>query len=190
MKKLLIILLLLAVFIGQAWGVTCIRRGAECTGDIGTTTYDSDNNTKTDYKGYVTEHSITCTGTLVSISAVLANVDTVASEYILVLYDDDGGSGEPGTLLASTTKDLDSGTDEDTFLTLTKTISESVTNGDTVWIGFFTEDQGSRYRTLTGGTGRLVQLTEAEFLTPPDWGDIAATPTTSTLDRVGWVSYD
>jgi hypothetical protein len=110
MKRLIVILSAL-LFATAAWALPPFLQivGGEeagapggCSGTYGTTTYTAGiAAVGASYRCYINKVTIDCSDTSGQICAGIDDVNTSTAQATLVLYDDDGGSGEPSTLIDS-----------------------------------------------------------------------------------------
>lgn len=168
---------------GSSWDYLS---GSACSGDIGTKS-GAEYNVWAN-SAFLVQVTANCTGSVKRVGATLKDIDTGTRRVIYVAYDDDGGSGEPGTLLWESDP-FWMGPSAGVFIQLQQYISGglSVTNGDNLWVGVIFESGDSDHQgDATGGTGRFDSL--ASFAAPATWD--AAGDTDSAYDRAFWITYD
>ncbi len=100
-----------------------------------------------------------------------------SSEVILVAYDDDGGSGEPGTILGKTTAfQVTPGLFSTYGDTGWKSWISNPSLDNDIWIGACYEYSGTAYKYNATGASRL--LTVGDFENPGNWDTGSDTPET------------
>ena len=191
MKRLLLICFLIfglssSVSAISLIGSGIVSSGAACSGTYGRTTGES-NVSVNSYLIIVTSVTIDCSASAGSIIATLQDAHDATHEVIFLIYDDDGGSGEPGTKVWAGDAMYDAGT-EATFADITDTFSAlSLTTGN-YWIGMLYEstDTETKYRyEATSGQARYYDNVN---FTPPETWDYGE-DTHSTAERVIWLSF-
>ena len=128
-------------------------------------------------------------GTITELNVRCRNINNSSNETQWAIYDDN--AGEPGTAFWSTGRftDPDSGP-----TTYTKTLSESITSTQYVWVGMGFENSptfGARiyYDTSTGQEVRVVDLDTNEWLN--DFADGSAyTDLTNNATAVNYTTRD
>jgi hypothetical protein len=192
MKRLIVILSAL-LFATAAWALSPaflqIVGGEEagapggCSGTYGTATYTAGiAPVGASYRCYINKVTIDCTDTSGQICAGIDDVNTSTAQATLVLYDDDGGSGEPSTLIDS--YEIDDIVSDPT--NHCEAFSGSVSAGD-YWVGICFENSSSDYRheATTGGTARYY--TPESYTVPSPWPH--ATDSTSAYDRTFYLNF-
>jgi hypothetical protein len=192
MKRLIVILSAL-LFATAAWAICPPvlqivggeNAGAPgtCSGTYGTTTYTAGiAAVGASYRCYINKVTIDCSETSGQICAGIDDVNTSTAQATLVLYDDDGGSGEPSTLIDS--YEIDDIVSDPT--NHCEAFSGSVSAGD-YWVGICFENSSSDYRheATTGGTGRYY--TPGSYTVPSPWPH--ATDSTSAYDRTFYLNF-
>jgi hypothetical protein len=157
---------------------------AGCSGTYGTNSQAYNAGANNVPSGYLAQITIDCNDSSFNICGQLDDYNTSDREVILVLYDDDGGSNEPSTLLESVTVDDTSESLQAQCEAITYSISSGI-----YWIGAIFESTTTKYGYLdtTTGTGRYIQNL-GSFAAPDPWPH--ATDSTSTYNRSFWLDFD
>jgi hypothetical protein len=136
---------------GQAHG-----GASACTGTAGTDVGSTEYNVANVNYAYLMEVTVSSgcqADTGDEICAVIKNYDQSTYEFTFMVYDSDGGSGEPGTLLDSMAV---SSSNSGSLDTVCENLTQSITfDNSTAWVGWIGENTGSSYQAAaTGGTKR------------------------------------
>jgi len=161
---------------GGAGGVPCSGTYGQTSHTLGAYAWSAN------YRCYITPVTTDCSETSGSICAWLNQVNTTNQRVTLVLYDDDGGSGEPSTLLDSYEIDDTFSSAEAHCEAFTATISAG-----NYWVGACAESTVSYYglEATTGGDGRYY--TPGSYSVPSPWPH--ESDTTSAYDRTFYLSF-
>ena len=128
-----------------------------------------------------------CDGTTETISGIFYRAHNASHEIIFLAYNDNGPGGRPGTLLAQSPRVTSSATDSG-FATVTVPFHVTVTEGDTIWIGFQVEADDTVFRTVSAQSGSVVGLGGLDFGEPPvNWPDGQASTYSHRFNA--WVSF-
>jgi hypothetical protein len=118
-----------------------------CTGTAGTDVGSTEYNVANVNYAYLMEVTVSSgcqADTGDEICAVIKNYDQSTYEFTFMVYDSDGGSGEPGTLLDSMAV---SSSNSGSLDTVCENLTQSITfNNSTAWVGWIGENTGSSYR--------------------------------------------
>jgi hypothetical protein len=194
MRIVLIIatLFLLCGFLGpHNAGVPIQDSVVACTGtagtDVGSTEYVIANANHA-YLMEVTVSSGCQADTGDEICARIENYDQSTYEWTFMVYDSDGGSGEPGTLLDSMAV---SSSNTGSMDTVCEYLTQIVTfDNATAWVGFIGENTSSSYEAAaTGGTKRR-HIDLASQTAPGTWNAAGDTHDDSGRDIDVYITFN
>ena len=161
-----------------------------CTGTAGTDVGSTSYNMAAANYGYLMEVTVSAgcqADTGDEICTRLDEWDTSTKEVELIIYDSDGGSGEPGTLLDNVSA-TGSGS---VMTTVCENLTQTVTfNNSTAWIGFIGESTSTAYEAAaTGGTKR--RYIDLDSQTPPGtWNAAGDTHDDSGRDIDVYITFN
>lgn len=161
--------------------------GGGCSGDYGPTLETGTDGNATNYRILLTRISLDCDGTIENINGWLGAGEDGDHNFVFVLYDDDGGSGEPGTLLwNSSFSVVQNGQPQAWYDDIS--ISEAVTAGY-VWAGIYVESGQIKW-TYNIGAGEVRWETVADYQEssiPSPW--VPGDDDHSTAERTFYIGF-
>jgi hypothetical protein len=195
MRKNLILIIFALFFATTAWAVSpailqMVGGGTaatgNCSGTLGTTTYTAGQQTPSAATiCYVKPITMDCDDTGGKFCARLYNVNTTDRRVSFGIYDDDGGGGEPSTL-------LDSYVVDDTFGTVTnhcEDFTATLVDTNTYYVGFCVEATQTSYGAeATSGSSGERYIDHSSYTMPSPWPH--ATDSTSSYNRTIWMDFD
>lgn len=159
--------------------------GTGCSGTYGLNSGASSTNPSNQYQIVLNKITIDCSGTVSYVEQYLSDADLNYREVKYVIYDDDGGSGEPGTRLYTSAAVYNAGSAATLMWLQVSGVSLAVTPGD-YWVGTIYESTATD-TPYEVSTGQVRSIVNADFNPPASWNTAGdAHFSTQRVVRIGF----
>jgi len=159
--------------------------GSVCSGYYGLETQAA-NQQATIYQMIINKVTLDCDGTPSTLEQYLNTADTDAREIKFIIYDDDGGTGEPGTRLYVSAAMYNATWNSAQWIADASVGSVGSLAAGDYYIGVIFESTSTTiFYTLASGTARVI--TNADFIPPASWNTGADLHSTAQrMCRIGF----